>query len=172
MWLLHIEDRDLWRFVLPGTKDVCAYIATQPLTVDGIGRIARTDVLVMRDRGLSINLFRDQLIAAAVDGAGTIRVAGFDIPVAHSPYGVGSDIANVLAERNVTAPFAMYWFDHCVDGTWWRQWGVRVRASGEFDAARFAERFGGGGHRKAAGFRYQVDAPVDPSHKAIMEEAL
>jgi len=44
---------------------------------------------------------------------------------------------------------------------------VSLRSKGEVDVAKFAERFGGGGHARAAGLK--VDAPLAEAEKRVVE---
>jgi phosphoesterase RecJ-like protein len=50
---------------------------------------------------------------------------------------------------------------------------VSLRSKGQIDVARFAERFGGGGHARAAGLK--IDGNLEQAHDAVvlaMVEAL
>ena len=43
---------------------------------------------------------------------------------------------------------------------------VSLRSKGQVDVARFAERFGGGGHARAAGLK--LDAPLDEARARVV----
>jgi nanoRNase/pAp phosphatase (c-di-AMP/oligoRNAs hydrolase) len=62
-----------------------------------------------------------------------------------------SEACAMLLERYPDAPFSAYYFDRA-DGL--RQWGLR--SIGSFDVSKIAAKFGGGGHRNAAGFQTPI----------------
>lgn len=63
-----------------------------------------------------------------------------------------SELVGKLAEGPV--PFAVGWFQRG-DG----KYAYSLRSRGEYDVSKLAVRYGGGGHRNAAGF--QSDEPPD-----------
>ncbi|MDA8077802.1 MAG: bifunctional oligoribonuclease/PAP phosphatase NrnA [Nitrospiraceae bacterium] len=50
-----------------------------------------------------------------------------------------------------------------------REWKASLRSKGGMNVAKIAERFGGGGHQNAAGFRIKAD--LESAKKAILREA-
>lgn len=51
-----------------------------------------------------------------------------------------------------------------------KTWKVSLRSKGEVNVAAVAERFGGGGHRNAAGYRIQAD--LEKAKKALLDACL
>ena len=74
-----------------------------------------------------------------------MEIAGHDVPVANLPYTMSSDAGHQLAQGE---PFAACYWD-TPDG---RVFSLRSSDDG-LDVSEIAKRFGGGGHRNAAGFK-------------------
>jgi uncharacterized protein len=144
--LLHIQDRDLWRFELPDTNDL--YAALSARTFDFA---EWTDLLACRDlpaellaEGRSINRYRRKMIDLHLEKAVMATIAGYHVPMVNCYEDIASDL---LAELAVGHPFAAGYQDQ---GRL-RKWSLRSAPDGS-DVAAIAELFGGGGHRHAAGF--------------------
>jgi nanoRNase/pAp phosphatase (c-di-AMP/oligoRNAs hydrolase) len=84
----------------------------------------------------------DRAVAKAVD----LVVGGFVVPVVNATEMI-SEIGNALS---VGRPFSASYFDDNQVGM--RRWSLRSQEDGE-DVSKVAERFGGGGHPRAAGFQ-------------------
>ena len=155
-FLYSIEDRDLWRFDLPDTKNVFAAVTSRPYTDeawDDMLAIERAyqsysdDGASLSLEGEAINRYRDQLIEQVAATSFTLALGDLHVPCATSPYAIGSDVAGLLAERSTDGigAYAILHSDHV-------QVGLRSRGNGP-DVARIAERWGGGGHPHASGLK-------------------
>jgi nanoRNase/pAp phosphatase (c-di-AMP/oligoRNAs hydrolase) len=147
-----VEDRDLWRFAYPETKDYHAALTSRPYTFEAWDEIAGMRLDTILTEGVAISRYRDQLIAQAVANADYGEVAGVVMPVANCLYAIGSDVAGALADRSMERVAAYYLDDH-KNGV--RQWGLRSTPDGP-DVAAMAETMGGGGHKHAAGFKTPI----------------
>lgn len=152
--LLHVQDRDLWRFKLDGSDEINTALMSHPFTfdlwqalIDDPQRLAQ-----LRNEGQTLNRFRRQLVDQYKMRAVQGTVAGYQVPVVNAPHVIISDLLGELAEGH---PFAAGYQDM---GTR-RSWSLRSRKEGGVDVAKVAEQFGGGGHRNAAGF--STDLPAD-----------
>lgn len=152
LMLRYVEDRDLWRFQLEESRAINAAIASVPQTFDDWGTtrelwffegdVPRGLVQV----GTAILRQRDKDIGALLDASlRRMTIGGVEVPTANVPFMWASDAGNILAEGN---PFAATYFDRS-DGT--RQFSLRSSPGG-LDVSEVAARYGGGGHRNAAGF--------------------
>lgn len=149
LWLVdYIEDRDLWAWKLPNSAEVAAFYASVPMTFGewdalnaiGYGLVSEGGRAILR----YINNYGDQACANA-----TIeKIDEFDVPCINVQYMNISDHVGKLAELHPDAPFAIGYFRRA-DGMW--QFSLRSR--GDFDVSEIAQRFGGGGHKNAAGFQ-------------------
>lgn len=145
-WLIdYVEDRDLWRFALPDSKAVNAFVAVQPMTFENWDRLLSRDVADAATAGRGVLSFIDRYVHAMALHARRIVFAGYrDIPIVNAPYVNTSELVGHLAEG---ALFAVGWFQRG-DGMY--QYSLRSR--GDFDVSALAQRYGGGGHKSAAGF--------------------
>ena len=151
----YVEDRDLWRWELPDSKEVAAVFGITPFTFEdwsGLGYMLETRIGAVIARGEAV-LARDKVIIDELVGCARImNIGGYQVPVTPSPYALGSDVAGKLAEAD-GVPFAAYYRD-LPDR---REFGLRSRKDG-VDVSVIAETYGGGGHPGASGFR------VSPGH--------
>jgi len=149
--LLHVQDRDLWRFELRGTDEVNTALMSYPFTFEfweGLVTSAERIEALYRE-GATINRFRRQLIEQYKKRAVLSTIAGHQVPVVNAPHAIISELLGELAEEY---PFAAGFQDLGNK----RSWSLRSRRDGGEDVAKIAELFGGGGHRNAAGFSTEL----------------
>lgn len=154
----YTEDRDLWRWELPASREISAALACHPRTFaewDQIeDAIQETGFSVeMAGKGEAILIYQAQLVEAIARNAREIEIDGHKILAANSSV-LFSEVAEKLAEGR---PFGAVWFVRA-DGM--TQWSLRSRDGG-IDVSKIARNHGGGGHRNAAG--YQTTGPGDPN---------
>ncbi len=153
--LRHIQDRDLWRFHMEGTREIQACVFSYPYEFDVwedlVQRAAWSkDWLEMVSEGRAIERKQAKDIAELLPVVTrSMLIGGHLVPVANLPYTLASDAGNWLC-RNPgffqTPPFAAIYYD-TADGR-----VFSLRSIGEFDVSEIAKKMGGGGHRNAAGF--------------------
>jgi oligoribonuclease NrnB/cAMP/cGMP phosphodiesterase (DHH superfamily) len=146
MLLLHIEDRDLWRFALAHTREIQANVFSYPYDFDVWDRLMAMPItdLVAEGRAIERKHFKDiEELTQVVTRDFTI--GGHTVPVANLPYTLTSDAGHLLAKGK---PFAgCYW-----DTPQGRVFSLRSTDDG-LDVSEIAKQYGGGGHRNASGFR-------------------
>lgn len=149
----HVEDRDLWRFKLPNTREIQANVFSYEYTFEQWDRLMSADqaeLLQMTVAGAAIERKHHKDIAELV---GVCRrrmvIGGHDVPVASLPYTLVSDAAHLMAQGE---PFAACYWD-TAEG---RTFGLRATDDGA-DVSEIAKQYGGGGHSKAAGFKVPRD---------------
>jgi oligoribonuclease NrnB/cAMP/cGMP phosphodiesterase (DHH superfamily) len=155
----HVEDRDLWRFRLPNTREIQANIFSYPYEFDVWDRLVETDCAELAIEGKAIERkhFKDiaELLRVVTR---KMVIGGIEVPVANLPYIHVSDAAHSLAE---TAPFAACYWD-TPEG---RVFGLRSREDGA-DVSEIAKLYGGGGHKHAAGFKVPFEVAAGFEIKA------
>lgn len=149
-WLVDvIEDRDLWRFRHGDrTRHAMARIASVPMdwaNWDAFHAATWGDVA---GQGQAIQDYIDRYGARAREQKTIEVIDGYEVPCINVPYMNCSDHVTALLEESPDAPFAAGYFRRG-DGRW--QFSLRSNG-GEFDVSEVAARYGGGGHRGAAGF--------------------
>jgi hypothetical protein len=152
-----IEDRDLWRWARPGSRDVCFALEdafASDRFADVCARLERAALLsrsALQHAGAELAEAFDRQCARYADAATWHTVAGHPVPLArieHKQY--GSATANLLLQRNPEVPFAGYW--HTDEKATHINVGLRSETH-RHDVSVIAGRYGGGGHRNAAGLR-------------------
>jgi len=79
------------------------------------------------------------------------KIGGYEIPVVNASV-LFSEVGHELCLKGLfTKLFSAYYFDRNNK----RQWGLR--SIGDFDVSEIAKKYGGGGHRNAAGFETGKD---------------
>ena len=149
----HVEDRDLWRFKLPGTREIQAFVFSHEYSFELWDKLMSADqveLLKMTAAGAAIERKHHKDVAELV-GVCKRRmvIGGHDVPVASLPYTLVSDAAHLMAQGE---PFAACYWD-TAEG---RVFGLRATDEG-VDVSDVAKQYGGGGHAKAAGFKVPRD---------------
>ena len=146
----YVQDRDLWKWELPESREINAAISSYPFDFevwDTFPGVLDT----FTPEGRAILRYHDQLIASHVRNAHEFVFGG------HLILGVncsaGKLISDVAGELAVGKPFGVCWFD---TGDGFRVFSLRSKPEG-VDVSDIAKKFGGGGHKHAAGFRVSQD---------------
>ena len=145
--LRHIQDRDLWRFELGGSRAFGAWLASQELALVTIQIATVSDAVVERlcEHGDVILRYQAQLVASATKHCPRSTIGGHDVPCMPMPCPqLISETGHVLCKGE---PFSATWRD--IDGK--RVYSLRSD-NGGLDVAEIAKVLGGGGHKHAAGF--------------------
>ncbi|WP_313243739.1 DHHA1 domain-containing protein [Stenotrophomonas rhizophila] len=146
----HVEDRDLWRFALPGTREIQAAVFSYPYEFDVWDLLMETPMETLRAQGVAIERKHHKDVAELVKVAKRQMVIGhYDVPVASLPYTLASDAGHLMAKGK---PFAACYYDK--DGG--RVFSLRSTDQG-VDVSEVAKLYGGGGHARAAGFTVPRD---------------
>jgi len=146
----YIEDRDLWRWSMPDSRAFSYALLMLPtefelwdaLVAEGDDRVER-----MRREGKAIHQFVMQQVERTCQHARYATIRGHRVPCVNSTQ-LQSEIGEFLLDEYPDAPFAAI-FGVKPDGD--RVYSLRGR--GDFDVAKVAATFGGGGHKSAAGFK-------------------
>lgn len=143
-----VEDRDLWRFKLgEGSKLLHLALTSGPATFARWDE-ADADIDGFVARGQAIAAYRDQLVDEIVQRAVCVVIDGqYGIGV-DCPYGLASDVGHQLLDDWPDVAFAAA----IVRGEHTTTYSLRSRDD-RADVSAIAKKFGGGGHRNAAGFK-------------------
>ena len=151
----YVGDRDLWRFKLPLSREVNAFVFAHEYTFenwDHLDRLLRDHMDVQRvaDMGGAIEKKHHKDVAELVKVTRrTMRIGGMEMPVANIPYTLTSDAGNLMAKRDQGVA-ACYW-----DTPTARVFSLRSTETGP-DVSAIAAQYGGGGHKNAAGFQKPI----------------
>jgi oligoribonuclease NrnB/cAMP/cGMP phosphodiesterase (DHH superfamily) len=149
--LAYIEDQDLWRWKLPESEAVNATIYSHPRRLELWDELARTPLERLVEEGRPIARAQRIEVERALQLAHPITVGGQRLEAVNALFHralIGHELALRAAHRV-----------SC--GAVYRLGGRRVDCSlysiGDYDVAKIAMRYGGGGHRNAAGFHVALD---------------
>jgi hypothetical protein len=142
----YIEDRDLWRFKLPGTREIHAAVMSRPFDFVTWDKLTEFAPAALEAEGVAILRKHNKDVAEVV--AMTLRtmiIGGHRVQVANVPRLMASDAGHLMAEG---AEFAATYYD-TAEG---RVFSLRSDHDG-MDVNEVAKLYGGGGHVHAAGFK-------------------
>jgi oligoribonuclease NrnB/cAMP/cGMP phosphodiesterase (DHH superfamily) len=150
-----IEDRDLWKWEIPYSKEFAAAFDMVKFDFEEFDKyLDDSEVDNAQERGAYILAYSKTVISKISKHASPRKIGGKDVLVVNSPHWM-SEIGAALSPK---CDFAVIWYyDHET-----RQVKVSLRAHHEdADVSEVAKRYGGGGHRKAAGFNLPANVSVE-----------
>lgn len=148
-WIQCVEDRDLWRFAHPGTKEVHAYLTSTPMTLAEWSKIHDSEIDEIVEGGRAILRSIDRYCEKMVEHSVGRILWGKPAQVVNAPYLNCSELCNYMLEgTDEPLGIAVAYFRRS-DGQW--QFSLRGKPGGT-DVSSIAREYGGGGHYSAAGF--------------------
>lgn len=148
----HIEDRDLWRFALPHTREIQTALFSLPYSFELWGSFMDHPETLIHD-GIAIERKHHKDVAELVDASKRrMVIGGIDVPVANLPYTLSSDAGHLMGQGE---PFAACYMDTPRG----RVFSLRSAPDG-LDVSAIAKQYGGGGHQHAAGFQVPFEHPL------------
>lgn len=140
-WLLqYVQDKDLWTWALPESREINAALASYPFDFNLWDRFSQP---TLEQEGRAILRYEQELVGKLAAQAILVEFRGEIVPSVHSAV-LTSQIGERLSPHH---PFCLIWHDR--DGR--RYFSMRSREDGT-DVGTIAASFGGGGHTHAAGF--------------------
>ena len=144
--LQYVQDRDLWKWELPFSREFSAGLALYPQDFNVWNNIAEHTQQVV-DAGSTVLLYQKQLIDKHVKNAVIRNIFGYNVPCVNATV-LMSEIGEQLC---IGHPFSATYFDRA-DGM--RIWSLRSNKETGIDVGALAKtQPGGGGHKNAAGFQ-------------------
>jgi oligoribonuclease NrnB/cAMP/cGMP phosphodiesterase (DHH superfamily) len=154
----HVQDRDLWRFKMPGTKEVNTLAYSQQFSfevwdemIHACDTLEGARAMIAQGAGLERQRSKD-CDSLIENGKRTMKIGGIEMPVVNAPNFCASEIGNRLSESHDCKCGATY--IDMKDGK--RAWSLRSVDGGP-DVSEIAKAMGGGGHAHAAGFTAPLD---------------
>jgi oligoribonuclease NrnB/cAMP/cGMP phosphodiesterase (DHH superfamily) len=155
----YIEDRDLWKFQLPSSKEVNAFIQSFDINLetwirDLVPAFQIRDLREIVEEGKSLLRLENKYVKSICYNAELKRISDAHIGPYVQTAILMSEVCDYLIKNYPgNYPFAWYSFKR-KDGKY--QYGLRSRS--DFDVSIIAKSFNGGGHKQAAGFEldYQL----------------
>lgn len=142
----YTEDRDLWRFALPRSREVHAAVNCYPLTIESRSALMNRSIDDLATEGEAVLRYHDKIVASAAKHVRREVIGGVEVPSVACPViEIVSDLGHTLAKGE---PFSATYCDRS-DGS--RVYSLRSDDNG-MDVGEIAKQYGGGGHKHAAGF--------------------
>jgi oligoribonuclease NrnB/cAMP/cGMP phosphodiesterase (DHH superfamily) len=147
------QDWDLWQFKYPNTRQVIACIKGKPQEFETLDWVSHNlDEAIAEGQPLVDK--EDEMIAFHIENAIMVVFDGYDVPMANVPRYIHSLVAHELAEGH---PFCITYFDNGKV----REFSLRSSRETGIVINKIAEKYGGGGHPHAAGFRKPLPNPLE-----------
>ena len=149
----YIQDRDLWRKKLPEGDEFTIALRSHPQNFEpwdfiaSEGASGRWGVDELIGEGRVIQRYYRLRVEELKRNAYASELGGSKCWISNAPYFAASEVAGELCERGEGAEFGACYFE--VEGG---RYQYSLRSRGDFDVSAIARKFGGGGHKNAAGF--------------------
>lgn len=158
-WLLrHVQDKDLWTWALPGSREVNAALSSHPCDFRLWDSFTEETLIA---EGRAILRYEHEMVGKLVKELVMVKFQGKTVPAVQSAI-LNSQIGERLSGQH---PFVVIWHDR--DGR--RYFSLRSREDGP-DVEAIARQYGGGGHTHASGFSVPLGrigpGPLDPLRTA------
>ena len=142
----YIQDRDLWRFNLAHTREVTsALFSYGQLTIQSFDALINLPVEVLKEEGTVLERkHKNECMRLLRSTNREMNIGGYTVTVCNVPSQFSSDIGNMLAEDSFS--FGATYYDT------YKGRHFSLRSVGDFDVSEVALKYGGGGHKNAAGF--------------------
>jgi oligoribonuclease NrnB/cAMP/cGMP phosphodiesterase (DHH superfamily) len=163
-FLSYIEDRDLWKWELPYSKEFSASFDMVPFDFDEFDKFCDDSVFDSAiKRGSYILAYSKTVIKKICDKAVRRQFEDKEVLIVNSSHWM-SEIGNRLS---ADCDFAVVWyFEHST-----RKTIVSLRSFHDtVDVSEVAKKFGGGGHKKAAGFQLKGAVQIDNLFKELPKD--
>src|SRR6056300_530922 len=154
-FIQYITDRDLWKWELPYSKEFSAAFDMVPFEFEEFEKFE--DDSVFDDavkRGSYILAYSKTVVKKVCDKASERRIGGKHVMVVNSSHWM----SEIGAKLSPDCDFALIWYYDHID----KLIKVSLRSFHEHvDVSDVSKRFGGGGHKKAAGFTLPGDFKIE-----------
>ena len=154
-FIKYIEDRDLWKWELPYSKEFSAAFDMVSFSFEEFDKFLDDSAVDdAQERGSYILAYSKTVISRIARNAARRKLFGKDVLVVNSSHWM-SEIGAALSPK---CDFAIIWFwDHDT-----HQVKVSLRSHHpDTDVSEIAKKFGGGGHRQSAGFTLQNNVNIE-----------
>lgn len=165
-----LQDRDLWQFKNPDTKNFTQYLRSFPQDFKiwddiamGVCVLGPDKYSAIMQTGEGIQRRFDQMCKEIIGtNSKEIWINGIKGLQANTNGIFASDVGNLLAQESGT--YGATWYNNR-NG----ELIFSLRSIGDFDVSAIAKSFGGGGHKNAAGFKIPSAGLDDSSQKRVAE---
>lgn len=146
----HIDDRDRWKFNLRGSKEIHASLQTEkPWTFEMWDALTSNDNYgALFSQGGAILKAQTQQVASTASYSRKCQIGDATGLSVNTNVHI-SEVGHELAKKS--GSFGLIWYLNADNRA-----NCSLRSEGDYDVSAIARRFGGGGHKNAAGFNCDV----------------
>jgi uncharacterized protein len=146
----YVEDRDLWKWKLPMSREICAYLGTLEFTEAAWKELDGTPPDLAASLGIGALAHIKHFVRETIKNVRYGIVGDSRVAILNATYLNCSEIGNELAKM---AAYSITWFERKDDII-----QFSLRSIGDFDVSQIAKAYGGGGHKNASGFQLSYSA--------------
>lgn len=159
-WVQYVQDRDLWTWDLPDSRDftaalfdICSNVETEDfIELFKIFDNIPNNMIYYTETGKELNKVLDRKVNTVIDSNKNVYYyENYMIKIIECPYDLVSEVGSKLT-KNTTIDFAALWRYNIEKN----EYSVSLRASDKVDVSIIAKKFGGGGHMNAASFKSNI----------------
>lgn len=155
--LAYVQEIDLWRFALPNSKEVGAYLGTITLDFDTYDKLLpqfedEKKLADIVERGKAYSEYSEYLCDQMMVMAEEVEFEGHTVLAVNSGRTLRSLLGHKLAKKQ--PPFAIMWYRYR------GMWHFSLRGDGTVDLTKIVQKYGGNGHRSSAGFTLPFSSPL------------
>lgn len=146
----YVQDRDLWTWKLPASREISAVIDSYPLTFEGLEQIHNDLAYEWDDvvtEGAAILRYQTRLVERLCEDKRLVQFHG-DVYGVNTPV-LQSEVANAISAGK---PFGVAWYQNA-EGLYCYSLRSRSEDPEAVDTSVIAKLYGGGGHKNASGIR-------------------
>ncbi|MDP2598223.1 MAG: DHHA1 domain-containing protein [Candidatus Liptonbacteria bacterium] len=148
-----VEDSDLWKWEIRHAKEILAFIDLLKMDFASWNRIAKELESSKKrkwyaEKGKLVLRHEKYLLDEILPGAELVKFEGRIGYAVNAPHHFVSDLGEVLAKRGRS--FAVIWREQAGEIR------ISLRSDGSVDVAKIAQKYNGGGHKRAAAFSFPV----------------
>ena len=151
--VFYVEDRDLWRFAMPGSREFHASLSTRPFTFEDWDAVSVRPADELIAEGIVVRRFMLNTAEKIAERARRVPLGppelGLEAWAVNVPVEFVSEVGEVLKNFEPHLPILGWSWDGDRNDYYC---SLRSRDDGP-DVSAIAKLFGGGGHKHAAGFR-------------------
>lgn len=149
--LRYIEDQDIWKLEMANGREINSFIDSVDYNFDYWNKLAQDfedseKLKAIIEKGSIIARYEDELAKRLIsENTRSIVLDGHKGYVINAPHEIASLISSILFKENKT-DLLVSWVEEM------SRVHVSLRSNGSINVGELAKKFGGGGHRSAAGF--------------------
>lgn len=152
-FLLHIEDIDLWMWKLSNTREIISMLGLVDYDFSAWSNFYKNIEDAKKRKKIIANgklvaLYERSVIKKLLKNAALVSFCGIKTLCVNSPV-LNSEIGNALIEK--MPPMGIVWTQRG------NEIGVSLRSNGSVDVSKMAQKYGGGGHKRSAGFGFSAE---------------